>query len=130
MMLELVFRNTVNRQARVFNYQLELWHVKEAWKHHRNANYEEAMLSCRRALECLGISIVGDPKAKREAVVAQLFPNAPPEKRERIQELWGAIQDFLNLAVHNKGQLMQWNVHDSEVCLLCTHSILAYMAGI
>ena len=26
LMLELVFRNTVNRQARVLNYDLEIWH--------------------------------------------------------------------------------------------------------
>jgi hypothetical protein len=104
--------------------------LKEAWNHYRNAHYEEGMLSCRRALECLGISIVGDPKAKREAVLVQLFPNAPPEKRERIEKLWEALQNLLNLAVHNRGQPMQWNAYDSEVCLLCTHSLLAYLAGL
>jgi hypothetical protein len=25
---------------------------------------------------------------------------------------------------------MQWNAYDSEVCLLCTHSLLAYLAGL
>jgi len=69
LLLELVFRNTVNRQARLLNYQLELWHQRD---------------------------------------------------------FLGALRPDL----HNKGQPMQWNIHDSEVCLLCTHSILAYMAGI
>lgn len=103
--------------------------LKDAWEHHRRGNYEETMLSCRRAFECLGISIVGDPKANREAVLAQLFPNMPPEKRKRVQELWAAIQNLLNIAVHNAAQPMNWNVHDSEMTLLCTHSLLAYLAG-
>lgn len=104
--------------------------LREAWSHHRHGKYEEAMLSCRRALECIAVCIVGDPKANREVVVAQLFATCPADKQKRIQELWGSIQDFLNVAVHNQGQPMSWNVEDSEVCLLCTTALLAYLAGV
>jgi hypothetical protein len=93
----------------------------------RMGNTTETMLSCRRALECIAVCIVGNTKANRVAIVAQLV--APCRRQAKAdtgtRELWGSIQDFLNLAMRNQGQPMSWNVEDSEVCLLCRTALLA-----
>ena len=98
--------------------------LRQAWSHHKNAEYEEAMLSCRRALECIAVCIVGNPRANREALSRSSLRPVPPPSKSAYGAL-GSIQDFLNLAVHNQGQPMSWKAEDSEVCLLCTTALLA-----
>jgi hypothetical protein len=104
--------------------------LREAWNHHRAGRYEEAMLSCRRALECIAINITGDPKAKRNAVIEQLFPNFPTSKQQALANLWGSIQDTLNVAVHNNVQQVTWSKQDSELLLLCTTATLGRLSHV
>lgn len=98
--------------------------LKEAWNHHRAGRYQEAMLCCRRALECIAINITGDPKAKRSTVVEHLAPGFSTAKQQALANLWGSVQDTLNLAVHNNVQQVSWSKEDSEYLLLCTTATL------
>src|SRR5260370_5131224 len=102
--------------------------LKEAWNHHRAGKYEEAMLSCRRALECIAINVTGDPKAKRDAVIQHLFPAFPIHKQQAFANLWGSVQDTLNVAVHNNIQPVTWSKDDSELLLLCTMAPIVRLA--
>lgn len=104
--------------------------LKDGWNHHRAARYEEAMLSCRRALECIAINVIGDPKAKRTAVVEHLFPSFPVSKQQALAGLWGSVQDNLNLAVHNNAQRVTWSRQDSELLLLCTTATLGRLSHV
>ncbi len=104
--------------------------LKEAWNHHRGGRYEEAMLSCRRALECIAINITGDPKAKRESVIDHLFPTFPAAKRQALADIWSSVQNTLNVAVHNNVQPVKWSKQDSELLLLCTTATLGRLAQV
>lgn len=102
--------------------------VSEAWDHHRAGRTDEALLACRKALECLGFDVYGQVKVARREIVERMMPGAPPAKHDVIEKHWAALQNVLNQGVHEQGSPVHFDQADTEMVLVSVTSFLAYLA--
>lgn len=102
--------------------------LNEAWEHFRAGRCDEAFLSCRQAFETLGHELYGDGNLSRTKVLERLMPSAPIQKRQATDEQWKALQNFLNMGVHERGESSNVNHADTEMVLVSATALLGYLA--
>jgi len=102
--------------------------LNEAWEHHRAGRSDEAFLSCRQAFESLGHELYGDENLPRGKVLERLMPSVPLRKREAVEEQWKALQNLLNMGVHERGEPSNMNHADTEMALVSATALLGYLA--
>lgn len=101
--------------------------LASAWNNHREGRPEEAMQNCFKAFECLGFNLAGQD-TKREEILAHLLADAHKAKREKVEELWNSLSEFLHLGRHERGETVALSMADSEMALVCATSLLRYLA--
>src|SRR5712692_1199728 len=88
--------------------------LKDAWDHHRAGRSDESLLACRKAFECLGYDIYGDPKIARRQILERMLPEAPAQKKDVLERHWEALQDVLNEGVHERQEPVHFSHADTE----------------
>ena len=102
--------------------------LKEAWDHHRAGRSDESLLSCRKAFECLGYDIYGDPKLARGDILERMMPKVPAQKRGVIEKHWEALQNVLNEGIHERHEPVHFDQADTEMVLVEVSAFLGYLA--
>jgi hypothetical protein len=100
----------------------------EAWDHHRAARSDEALLACRKSLECLGFDVYGQTSVARRDIVERMMPTAPPAKHDVVEKYWAALQNVLNEGIHEHGKPVHFDQADTEMVLVSVAALLAYLA--
>jgi hypothetical protein len=103
-------------------------HLKDAWNHHRAGREDAALMSCFKAFECLGFSIVG-AEITRANAVAHLMSGQDEAKRKSIEAIWETLTRFCHLGRHDRGAPVQLTHADGELAVVLTTMLLSYLAA-
>jgi hypothetical protein len=102
--------------------------LAQAWDDHRAARSDEALLACRKSLECLGFDVYGQTNVARRDIVERMMPTAPPAKHDVVEKYWVALQNVLNEGIHEHGEPVHFDQADTEMVLVSVAALLSYFA--